>query len=127
MEIPSIGLVWIVVDDFKAAVNFYTEVVGLKLMELSEQWSWAELEGKNGMRLGIGKWDENSNVKPGDNAIATFTVENLDKTKSEMIQKGATCVGNVLEIPGHVRMQMVKDLDGNQFQIVQKLDVMVKT
>lgn len=127
MEIPSIGLVWIVVDDHKAAVKFYTEVVGLKLMESSEEWGWAELEGKNGMRLGIGKWDEKCDVKPGDNTILTFTVDNLDAKKAEMIQKGAVCVGDVQEVPGHVRMQMIKDLDGNQFQIVQKLDVEVKT
>mgnify|MGYP001614220653 CR=1 FL=1 len=127
MEIPSIGLVWIVVDDFKAAVKFYTEVVGLKLMESSEEWNWAELEGKNGMRLGIGKCHEKCDVKPGDNAILTVTVDSLDKKKAEMIQKGAVCVGDVQEVPGHVRMQMIKDLDGNQFQIVQKLDLMVKT
>lgn len=123
MSVQSMDLAWIMVDDFKAAVKFYTEVVGLTLMESNEEWGWAELQGKNGARLGIGKCNETSSVKPGQNAVLTFTVENLDQSKDEMVRKGAVCVGDVLEVPGHVRMQTIKDLDGNQFQIVEKLDV----
>lgn len=115
----SMDLAWIVVDDFKAAVKYYTEVVGLKLMELNEAMGWAELQGENGARIGIGKKHEMSNILPGQNAILTFTVSDLDQTKAQMVQKGAQCVGDIVEIPGHVRMQLVKDLDGNQFQIVQ--------
>jgi predicted enzyme related to lactoylglutathione lyase len=120
MSAKSIDLVWIVVNDFKAAVKFYTEVVGLKLVEeLNEEWGWAELQGKSGIRLGIAKCNEMNPIGAGQNAIVTFTVEDLDKSKAEMVKKGAVCVGDVQEIPGHVRMQLVRDLDGNQFQLAQ--------
>jgi predicted enzyme related to lactoylglutathione lyase len=123
MSIQSFDLAWIVVDNLKEAVKFYTEVVGLKLMEMSEEWGWAELQGKTGARLGIGTCNSSSSVQPGQNAVPTFSVEDLDKTLAEMRQRGAICIGDVLEVPGHVRMQTVKDLDGNQFQVVQKLDI----
>jgi predicted enzyme related to lactoylglutathione lyase len=120
MTVQSMDLAWIVVDDLKAAVKFYTEVVGLQLMQSNEEFGWAELQGKNGARLGIGKCHEMNPILAGQNAIVTFTVEDLDQTKAEMIRKGAVCIGDVQEVPGHVRMQLVKDLDGNQFQMVQK-------
>lgn len=119
MSDVSFDLAWITVHDFDAAIKFYTEVVGLKLVEINHEYGWAELQGKNGARLGIGKKHEMNSIEPGQNAVLTFTVKDLDVAKASMLKKGATCVGDILEIPGQVRMQTVKDLDGNQFQIVQ--------
>jgi len=121
MSIKSFDLAWITVDDLKAAVKFYTDVVGFQLKEMNEQWGWAELQGESGMRLGIGVCNDSSDVKPGQNAVPTFTVTDLDKSKADMIQKGAVCLGDVMEVPGHVRMQTVQDPNGNKFQIVQVL------
>jgi predicted enzyme related to lactoylglutathione lyase len=121
MSTLSMDLAWIVVNDFKAAVKFYTEVVGLQLMECHDQWGWAELQGQGGARLGIATKCEGSQIDPGQNAVLTFTVKNLDQAKAEMAQKGAVFVGEIQEVPDHVRMQLLKDADGNQFQIVQVL------
>ncbi len=123
MTAQSMDLAWIVVKDFKAAVKFYSEVVGLKLKECNEEWGWAEFQGKDGARLGVAKENDKDSVKAGQNAIVTFTVADLDQSKAEMEKKGAICVGPVQEVPGHVRMQLIKDLDGNQFQIVQMFKI----
>lgn len=118
----SIDLVWIVATDFKKTVQFYTDVVGLKLMEMNEEWNWAELQGESGARLGIGGYNaKNPVATPGQNAIITFTVNNIEKSKANMIKKGAVCVGDIEEVPGHVRMQLFRDVDGNLFQLVQLL------
>lgn len=124
METKSIELVWIVVKDLKKAIKFYTETAGLKLDSLSEEHGWAELRGQNGgMRLGIAEQGQEPNpLKPGHNACMTLTVENLDKALKHLHQKQAKCIGKVEEIPGHVKMQMVEDADGNLFQVVEKLD-----
>ncbi len=54
MKLKSMDFVWIVVNDLEKAIKFYTETVGLKLMELHEEFGWAELEGnKGGARIGI--------------------------------------------------------------------------
>lgn len=121
MTIEAMDLVWITVKDVKDAVKFYTEVVGLQLMEMSEEWGWAELQGKNGARLGIGQSCDKSPISAGDNGIVTFTVKDLDQAKASMMKKGAHCVGEIEEVPGHVRMQMIQDPSGNRFQLVQKL------
>ncbi len=122
MAVKEIGLSWIVVKNVKASVRYYTEVVGLKLMEFNEQFGWAELEGyEGGCRLGLAQENPQENVKAGQNAVVTFTVGNLDQKKSEMVKKGAKCEGDVIEIPGHVKMQTLIDADGNRFQICELL------
>lgn len=124
MSAKSLDLVWISVNDFKKAIKFYTEVVGLKLLECNEEWGWAELEGQNGgIKLGIGQYRPKQDaVEPGQNAVMTFTVENIDQAVKDLRQKGATLIGEIEEVPGHVKMQMVKDVDGNYFHLVEILD-----
>lgn len=120
MKVKEIGLSWIVVKDIKAAVKYYTDVVGLKLMEFNEQYGWAELEGyEGGSRLGLAQENPQEKVTAGQNAVITFTVDDIAKAKAEMVKKGAKCEGDVLEVPGHVKMQTVIDRDGNRFQICE--------
>jgi predicted enzyme related to lactoylglutathione lyase len=124
MSLKSIDLIWIVVNDLKQAIQFYTETLGLKLMEMNEQFGWAELEGHcGGARLGIAQTQLKSEdeMKPGQNAVMTFTVANLENTLAEVTKKGAQLLGSIQEIPGHVKMQMAQDSDGNRFQFVEVL------
>lgn len=122
MAVQGIELVWIVVKDLKKSLQFYTGVVGLKLMEHNEQYGWAELSGTSGgMRLGIAQMNDRESIQPGQNAVVTMTVANLVKSRDEMIRQGVKMVGEVLEIPGHVKMQTVVDRDGNHFQLVESL------
>ncbi len=123
MSVKELGMVWIAVKDFKKAVEYYTKVVGLEVLEMHEQMGWAELGGsEGGIRLGIGQCDPKSPVQPGANAIPTFTVDALEKSTKEMKAKGAVCVGAVDEVPGHVKMQLMRDPDGNLFHVVQVLN-----
>ncbi len=126
MDIEEIGLSWIVVKDVKRAIDYYTKVVGLKLLEFNEQYGWAELQGsKGGARLGIAQENAQEPVKAGQNAVITFTVDNLEKTKQEMGKKGAHFEGEVLVVPGHIKMQTGLDQDGNRFQICEVLEAIV--
>lgn len=123
MNVQSIDLVWIAVKDLKQAVKFYTETVGLKLVEINEKMGWAEVQGHaGGMRLGIAQISNaDSELQVGENACLTFSVANLEKAIEEAEKKGATMVGDIEEIPGHAKMQASIDSDGNLFQLVQKL------
>lgn len=121
MVAKSMDLSWIVVSDLKKALEFYTEVMGLKLVELQEQFGWAELQGKEGgMRLGIAQASPHE-PEAGKNAVVTMTVDNLERAKSYIEKNGALFIGDVLEIPDQVKMQTFADVDGNRFQIVQIL------
>jgi predicted enzyme related to lactoylglutathione lyase len=124
MNLKSMNLAWIVVNDLKKAIQFYTQTVGLKLMECNEQFGWAELEGnEGGARVGLAQVQLKSedNVQPGQNAILTFTVQSLEKAIAELLKKGAKLIGGVEEVPGHVKLQAVSDIDGNRFQLVEIL------
>ena len=125
MQPKSLDLAWIVVKDFKKAIQFYTETVGLKLGNVDENYGWAELQGHNGgAYLGIAQEQSGKDgLKSGQNACVTFTVDNIEKAISDLKKKGAHCVGPLQEVPGHVKLQMVTDEDGNSFQIVEKLDL----
>lgn len=120
MHAKEIGLSWIVVKDIQSAVQYYVNVVGLNLVEFNEEFGWAELEGQEGgCRLGIAQENPQENVKAGQNAVITITVEDLEESKAEMIRQGAKPQGDVVEVPGHVKMQTFLDQDGNCFQICE--------
>lgn len=120
MSVREIGLSWIVVKDIKAAVRYYTEVVGLELSEFNEEFGWAELRGKDGgALLGIAQESSHEPVKAGQNAVVTFTVDHLESVKEKMIQEGANPEGDTIEVPGHVKMQTFIDPHGNRFQICE--------
>ena len=118
----SIDLAWIVVKDFKQAVKFYTETVGLNLLKMNEQYGWAELQGPDGgAMLGISAEQAGNPYKAGQNACLTLTVDDLEKTRDSFLQKGAKFIGDIQEVPGHVRLLMGIDGDGNHFQLAQML------
>jgi predicted enzyme related to lactoylglutathione lyase len=120
MNLKSMNLVWIVVNDLKKAIQFYTETVGLKLMEFHEQFGWAELEGhEGGARLGIAQAQKPEDGVPGQNAVPTFTVGSLENAVANLLKKGAKLIGSVQEVPGHVKLQTVTDTDGNKFQLAE--------
>ena len=121
MSVKSIDLVWIVVNDLKKAVQFYTETLGLELMDLHESHGWAELQAKTGIRLGLAQHQGGMPIAPGQNAVTTLTVANLEESKEAMTKKGIVCIGEMQEVPGHVRLQLVRDLDGNHLQLAQVL------
>ncbi len=120
MTVKSINLAWIVVKDLKSAVKFYTHTIGLQLMEIHEEFGWAELAGQDGgTRLGIAQTSDMEQILPGQNAVVTLTVANIAHTKADLSKKGVKMLGEVLEIPGQVKLQMAVDNDNNHFQLVE--------
>ena len=122
MSIKGIHLAWIVVKDVKKAVKFYTEVVGLTIQNFDENYGWAELVGEDGAVLGISQQSDDNNIKPGQNAVLTLSVEDIVKSSAELAKKGTKLIGEMMEVPGHVKLQMCVDQDGNHFQLAECLE-----
>ncbi len=121
MSIKSIELVWISVSDLRKAIKFYTETLGFKLLSYEEKFGWAELQGKEGgCLLGIAQSSEE--LSGGSNAVTTMTVENLLASKKELVKKGVKTLGEIMEVPGQVKLQLCEDSDGNKFQLVEKIE-----
>ncbi len=125
MDIKKIELAWIVVSDFEKSKNFFVDTLGLKINE--EHPSWLELSGSDGgMMLGVGgscdtESKEEWAIKPGQNAVVTLTVDDIEQAKSYLVEKGVTIKGDIIEIPGHVKMLFFTDPDNNFFQLVQEI------
>lgn len=122
MVVKSTELCWLVVKDLKQAVEFYTKTLGLTLLNLTEEHGWAELQGKEGgTMIGLCQDSDHMEVKPGFNAVMTFTVDDIDQAIKELATRGVKFIGPVIEVPGHVKMQDFFDKDNNRFQLVQQL------
>ena len=121
MALRGIDLIWIVANDFEAAIELYTKGLGMKLLERNDEFGWAELAGPEGARLGIAQHGEYSEIQPGQNAVVALTVDNLEAAIQPLIQAGGRLVGKIQEIPGHVRLQTFQDAAGNTLQLCQKL------
>ncbi|MBS0627617.1 MAG: VOC family protein [Verrucomicrobia bacterium] len=121
MKNQGIHLSWIVVKDFKAAIKFYTEIAGFTIKQESPEYGWAELSGPTGSLLGVAQESPHSEIKSGSNTITTISVDNIDEARSFFEKSGVKLIGNIQEVPGHVKMQTFADIDGNVMQLVQTL------
>lgn len=122
MQPSKIELSWIVVSDLKKAKQFYIDVLGLKVNESSDEYGWLEVQGTDGgSLLGIAQASEQEDVRAGGNAVVTITVKDLNAAILELKKKEVHFIGEILEIPGQVKMISFSDSDGNRFQLVQKL------
>jgi predicted enzyme related to lactoylglutathione lyase len=126
MSIKSMNLAWINVSDIKKAEKFFVDTLGLKVTSGAPEYNWLELKGsQGGMILGVGQGDcskkEENPVKPGGNAVMTMEVEDVAQSKTELEAKGVKFYGDILEVPGHVKMATFADPDGNIFQLCQML------
>lgn len=121
MKSLGINLIWITVRDIKAAIKFYTEIVGLELVEFHEQFGWAELKGKEGASLGLAQYIPEEKNQIGENAIVTLSVENIETAVADLKSKNVHLVEGIIEVPGAVRLQTFKDADGNTFQLAESI------
>lgn len=122
MAVKSFNLAWISVKDFKKSIAFYRDVLGLKIHQLHEEFGWVEFQGSDGgALLGIGKEDIKESIRAGQNAVVTFVVDDILKSKAELIQKGVKMVGDIMEVPNTVKLQSFLDPDGNHAQLVEVL------
>lgn len=118
-------MAWITVSDVKKAKKFFTEIVGLEARTDTPEYGWVELQApEGGALLGVGQYNPQygKEVQPGQNAIVTFTVDDIREAKAEFEKKGVTLLGDIVEVPSHVKMLFFTDFDGNKFQIVELLD-----
>ena len=121
MAVVGINLSWIAVSDLEKAIEYYTNVVGLTLLEKHPQFGWAELSGPNGARLGLAQASEEGGPAAGGNAVVSITIDSIEAFKNEK-KDSVEFVGETQEVPGHVILQLCRDTDGNQFHLAQKLD-----
>jgi predicted enzyme related to lactoylglutathione lyase len=119
-KIKSMDLSWIVVSDLKKAIKYY-ESIGLRKINESPEHGWAEMMGEEGgSTLGLAQQSTHSPIKAGENAVTTLTIDDLAAYKKKL-GSSVKFIGEAMEVPGHVKLQLCEDPDGNKFQLVQVL------
>lgn len=122
MKINKMALAWITSDNLEKSKDFFANTLGLKIDVETREYGWMELVAQDeSFRLGVGRCDEHNPVKPGQNAILTMTVDDIAAAKKELESKSAKIIGDIVEVPGHVKMLTFEDPDGNKFQLVEEL------
>ncbi len=102
MGIKSMELSWIVVKDLAKSKKFFAETLGLDIKNIDEEMGWLELTSKGGgCRMGV-SLEHPGSIAPGHNAVITFTVDNIEKTKKELEAKGVSFKGDVEEVPDQI-------------------------
>lgn len=123
MAIKKISLCWVTVSDMEKAKTFFKDSCGLEITAgSSPEHGWLELVGQEGgMTLGVAQASKDNQESVGLNAVVTLTVDDIVATKDSMEKKGVTFIGDIMEVPGHVKMATFVDPDNNTFQLVQEI------
>lgn len=124
MIVKRSDMAWITVSDSAQAKKLFVDILGMQVRTDTPEYGWMELVAKDGgSTLGIGKFNPEygKEVLPGQNAVVTFTVDDIVAAKATLEKNNVTLLGDITEVPGHVKMLFFADTDGNKFQIVQLL------
>jgi predicted enzyme related to lactoylglutathione lyase len=107
------------VSDLERAAAFYRETLGLQQVMFSPEFNWAQFEsGVPGAFIGMGVNTENLGVS---NSSIGFGVRDIEAARAELERRGVTFEGDIMEVPGQVRLATFADPDGNTLMLSQRL------
>jgi catechol 2,3-dioxygenase-like lactoylglutathione lyase family enzyme len=115
--VDRLDLVFYWVSDLTRAVEFYRDVLGLRLLRL-DAGNWAEFDA-GGRRFALHAATEGQTVSPGG-ATAVFSVQDLDRAKVELSSRGVR-FGHEGDVEGYARFASFTDPDGNPVQVIEYL------
>ena len=118
MSIQRLDHVYYWTADMERAVRFYRDLLGLRLVR-QEGESWALFEA-NGSRFALHGVVEGHPVAPGG-ATAVFSVDDLDRARRELEERGASFHERGGEVPGYARFASLSEPDGNTVQLIEYL------
>lgn len=122
MKPQGFQMAWVVVEDFNQAKEFFTQTLGLTITAEAPEYDWAELTAGDGAHIGLAGHCDKSPIKAGSNAVICINVADVVATLQELKEKNVRIIGDIQEVPGHVKMILIQDPSGNYYNIVQKLD-----
>jgi len=108
------------VKDLKAAIKWYTEVLGFKLLYHMEEMAWCELQSPVArVNVGLGE-AEKPEVKGG--ATPVWGVTDIDAARKRLEGLKVKFDGETMTIEGMVRLATFYDPDGNKMMLYQSLE-----
>lgn len=106
------------VSDLDRAIAFYRNVLGFQLLYRADDIGWCELStGVAGVNVSL---SERREAGGGGGATLTFGVNELEAAKAGLEAHSVTFDGDIIEIPGLVRLLTFYDPDGNSLMFYQE-------
>jgi len=122
MLLKNMKLGWATVANVEKTRSFMVDKLGLTEVDFNKDFGWLEVQAEDKkFTLGFGGVHQDSPYKPGNNAIITFGVEDIEAAKAELEKKGVIFTTDIYDIPGHVKMADFVDEDKNMYQLAQEL------
>lgn len=129
---PRLDHVAIQVSDLDAAIRFYTDKLGMKLLFKTidephhEAFCFLQLEGANlellqSLEEGGSRSFMPMPIRPPYCPHLAIATDDLDRLLSEWEREGIPVVKGPLEVPGKVRWAYIHDPDDNIIEFVQWL------
>ncbi len=123
----GITLSAVTVKNLEKMKHLFVDLLGLELKDYAPEYNWMEIGGEMGSLLGVGQEapdcaEQEIQQAPGNNAWVSISVDNLEESKAHLENNGITFIGDIFEVPGHVKMALFQDYDGNRFWLTEKLD-----
>jgi catechol 2,3-dioxygenase-like lactoylglutathione lyase family enzyme len=113
--VNRLDLVFYWVSDLGRSVDFYQDVLGLRLLRRDAD-NWAEFDA-GGRRFALHSAAEGQPMTPGG-ATAVFSVEDLDRAKAELAGRGVE-FAHEGDVAGYARFASFTDPDGNPVQLIE--------
>ncbi len=112
------AVVTIFVSNMDRAVQFYTEVLGMKL-EYRFGDHWASLKTDDGMTVGLHPASKESPAgRKGSITIGFEVSESIERAVTAMKEKGVKFVGPIVD-DKEIKAAHFEDPDGNEMYIVE--------
>ena len=105
------------VSDLNKASAWFRDQLGFEELFRHEEGGWCEVKTSTpGVSIGFSQVE---NPEVGKGTTLVFGVEDIEATRSELEQKGVRFEGDIIDIPGLVRLTTFLDPDGNKFMFSQ--------
>jgi predicted enzyme related to lactoylglutathione lyase len=107
------------VTEIDRSISWYADVLGFNLLYKLDQAAWCELAtGVERVRVGLG---ENMEGSGRGGATLTFGVRDIEAAKAAIVAKGVRLDGEIIDVPGMVRLLTFYDPDDNALMFYQDL------
>lgn len=107
------------VTSLDASIEWYGRVLGLTLLYRVEEIGWCEMASHMpGVNVGL---SENREVIQGGGATNVWSVTDIEAAKAHLDAQGVKQDGEIMTIPGLVRLLTFFDPDGNAWMFAQSL------
>jgi len=109
------------VTDLDASIAWFNEMLGFALLFRVDEAGWAELSSPaRDVTIGLGV---NESVDGRGGTTPVFGVADIVAARAELEGKGVAFDGDIIEIPGMVKLATFFDPDGNSYMFAESQNV----